>query len=80
MKNTSRLTLLLFALELAVYAAAVATYVFLVLHFLGGWLKQLWLDRRDIYAFVAISLMIVQAIGLEVITSFLLSFLRQRRR
>jgi hypothetical protein len=80
MKKPSRRSLFLAALELAVYAAVVAAYVFLVLDLLSDWLKQLWSDRRDVYAFVAISLMIVQAIGLEGITSFLLSFLRQRRR
>lgn len=80
MKNTSWRALLLVVIELAVYAAVVGLYVFLVLHFLSGWLKQLWLDRRDVYAFVAITLMIVQAIGLEGITGFVLSFLRQRRR
>ncbi|MGA8659542.1 MAG: hypothetical protein WB586_25750 [Chthoniobacterales bacterium] len=80
MKNTNWRLLLLVVIELAIYAAVVGVYVFLVVHFLGGWLKQLWVDRRDVYAFVAISLMIAQAIGLEGITGFVLSFLRRRRR
>jgi hypothetical protein len=63
-----------------IYVVFVGIYVFLVLHFLSGWLKQLLLDRPDVYALIALTLMITQAVALEVITGFVLSLTRQRQR
>jgi hypothetical protein len=63
-----------------IYAALIAVYFFLVLRFLGDWLKGLFLYRRDLYAVVAILLMIAQAVGLEFVTNILATFLRLRKR
>jgi hypothetical protein len=72
-------TLLGFAIELAIYAALIAAYFFLVLRFLGDWLRSLFLEHRDLYAAVAISLMIGQAVALELVTNILATFLRLRK-
>jgi len=80
MKKTNRRLLLLTAIELAVCVAVISTYLSLVPPLLSDWLKELWSHQRDVYALVAIALIIVQAVGLELIISFLLSLLRQGRR
>ena len=79
MSAPSKRTLLGFAIELVIYAALVAIYFFLVLRFLGDWLRSLFLEHRDVYAAVAILLMIGQAVALELVTNILATFLRLRK-
>ncbi len=69
----------LFSIELVVYAALVVAYFFLVLHFLGGWLYQLFREERKTYAAVALLLIIGQGIVLEILTRALLGFIRGKR-
>ncbi len=78
MKKETVKTLRAFAIELAVYAALVVGYFFLVLHFLGEWLHQLEMHRVKTYASVAILLIIGQAVVLESVTTFLLRLIRGR--
>jgi hypothetical protein len=68
-----------FLIELAVYAAFVTAYFFLVLHFLSGWLEDLHLNHVKLYATVTILLIIGQAVVLEGITTWLLRLLRGGR-
>jgi len=75
--NASR-TLRAFLIELVVYAALVVAYFFLVLHLLGQWLHDLSAHHRYVYAITAILLIIVQAVFLEAVTTFLLRLLRGR--
>jgi hypothetical protein len=79
MSAPSKRTLLGFAIELVIYAALIAIYFFLVLRFLGDWLRWLFLEHRDVYAAVAIFLMIGQAVALELVTNILATFLRLRK-
>lgn len=65
-----------FSIELVVYAALVVAYFFLVLHFLGDWLYQLFREERKTYAAMALILIIGQGIVLEILTRFLLGFIR----
>jgi len=67
-----------FLLELAVYGVCLSAYFLCVLHFLGAWLESLFLHERATYALVAIVLVIGQAVGLEVLTSAILRWVRQR--
>jgi hypothetical protein len=53
-------------------------YLILVLHFLLDWLKELFTKQREVYAYVAILLMIGQAVGLERVTSILVHLTRRR--
>jgi hypothetical protein len=71
-------TLRAFAVELVVYAVFVTGYFFLVLHYLADWLQDLHLHHLTLYAFVAIALIIAQAVVLESITTWLLRLLRGR--
>jgi hypothetical protein len=67
-----------FAVELVVYSIVVFAYFFLVLHFLGDWLYQLFHDHRHWYAIVALALIICQGVGLEYLTRALLDFIKPR--
>jgi hypothetical protein len=67
-----------FLWELAVYAVFVFAYFFLVLHFLGGWLKHIFDQNKTLYACVALALIIAQGVGLEMLTTGLLRIIRRR--
>ena len=78
MKKEAIKTLRAFLVELVVYAALVAAYFFLVLHFLGEWLRHMDQHNRYTYAAVAVLLMIGQAVLLQYVTTFLLQLIRRR--
>ena len=65
-------------IELPVYAVLVVAYFFFVLHFLSGWLGHLHANHTLVYAFVALALIIGQAVVLEWVTTLLLRLLRGR--
>jgi hypothetical protein len=65
--------------HLAVYSVLLTAYFFLVLRYLSGWLEGLFHDHRVGYAFAAILLMIVQAVGLESISHLILKLLRRKK-
>ena len=67
-----------FVIELLCYAALVFGYFFLVLHFLGDWLKHIFDDDKRLYAIVALALMIGQGVVLEMVTTALLKLIRTR--
>ena len=67
-----------FLVELAIYVVFVTVYFFLVLHFLAGWLQELFLQHARLYALMAIVLIIGQAVLLESVTTWLLRMLRGR--
>jgi hypothetical protein len=78
MKIDTRRTLLSFCAELVVYSGLIVAYFFLVLHFLGNRLEHLSKENIKLYAFVAIGLIIGQAVLLEWVTTFLFRLLRGR--
>ena len=65
-----------FLIELLVYSALIFLYIFLVLHFAGNWLEELFVHNRKLYAVVALGLIIGQGALLEVLTSALLRLVR----
>jgi hypothetical protein len=79
MKSVKKSTLFQLIVELAVYAVSITVYLILVLHFLVDWLKELFTKQPVVYAFVAILLMIGQAVGLERLTSSLIHLTRRPR-
>ncbi len=79
MKSVKLSPLFHLILELILYAVLVSGYLILVLHFLVDWLKELFTKQREVYAFVAILLMIGQAVGLERLTASLVHLTRKRR-
>jgi len=68
----------MFVLELFLYAALIAGYYFLVLHFLGPTLKDLYDHQRRLYAGLALGLIIGQGFLLEILTRGLLSWISPR--
>ena len=77
--HVTKRTLFHLLVEVLIYAALVTVYLALVLHFLVGWLKGLSTKDPALYAFVAILLMIVQAVGLERLASALVHVTQRRR-
>jgi len=78
MKKETTQTLRAFAIELVLYACLVIAYFGLVLHFLGGWLHDLNVHHRILYASTCILLIIGQAVFLEYVTTLLLRMIRGR--
>lgn len=61
-----------FVLELLVYAVLVVAYFLLVLRFLAEPLMKLFTDNLTVYAFVALGLIVAQAVLLEAVVSFIM--------
>ncbi|HZV34731.1 MAG TPA: hypothetical protein VFB72_09190 [Verrucomicrobiae bacterium] len=68
-----------FSIELPVYSVVVVIYFFLVLHFLGDRLYQMFLKERPWYAVLSLLLIIAQGVVLESLTRALLQFIRGNR-
>jgi hypothetical protein len=79
MNNAKKSTLFHLVTEFAIYAVLVSGYLILVLHFLTDWLKELFTKQPGVYAYVALLLMIGQAVGLERLTSGLVHLTHRRR-
>ena len=78
MKPNVKQSLRSFAVESVVYATLVAAYFFLVLHFLGNWLNQLFHTNRSLYSVVALGLIIGQGFFLELVTRALLALINHK--
>jgi hypothetical protein len=61
-----------FLVELVAYALLVTGYFFLVLHFLGGALANLYDTNKTTYAVVTLALIVGQGVLLEMLTTALL--------
>ena len=79
MKSVRKSTVFRLLIELMTYAVLVSAYLALVLHFLVDWLKELFTKQPEVYAYVAILLMIAQAVGLERLTASLVYLTRRRK-
>ena len=79
MKSVKKSTVFRLLIELTTYAVLVSAYLALVLHFLVDWLKELFTKQPEVYAYVAILLMIAQAVGLERLTASLVYLTRRRK-
>ena len=66
-------------IEVAIYAVLIVAYFFLVLHFLGDWLTQIYQRDRRIYAVAALLLIVGQGLLLEILTTALLRWIRSKR-
>jgi hypothetical protein len=76
MKQTLKKVFKEFSMELPLYAALMAAYVFFVLHFLGHWLFQLFRTERKLYAVVALALIVGQGLLLSIVASALLGLIK----
>ncbi len=77
-REASAISLKSFLIELVVYAVFVVAYFALVLHFLGGWFKDLSDHHRWGYAAAGLAAVLGQAAVLEIITTALLRFIRSK--
>ncbi len=68
-----------FLIEMAVYGLLLVAYFYVALIFLGEPLAKLYQENLTLYALIALTLMVVQAVFLEFITSFLFDFLGLHR-
>jgi hypothetical protein len=68
-----------FLIELVVYGLLLVVYFFAVLRFLGGFLNNLYLENTILYAVVGLGLIVLQAVALEAVTSYLLRLLQLDR-
>ena len=64
-----------FAIELIIYGVLLTAYFLLVLQFLGAPLTNLFDSNLVVYSVVALTLIVVQAVVLEAVTSFLIRIL-----
>jgi len=64
-----------FVIELLVYALLVVAYFMVVLRLLGDPLDRLYSSNLVLYAFLALALIVVQAVVLEMVTSFIMGLL-----
>jgi len=69
-----------FFFELALYAILIVAYFAFVLHYLGGWFKELYDHDRDLFAVMALVVMIGQTLSLEAVSGFLIWLLRGKKK
>jgi hypothetical protein len=69
-----------FLIELLLYAVLLVVYFAFVLHYLGGWFKELFDHDRKLFAVMALVVMIAQTVGLEIVSSFLIWLMRRKRK
>jgi len=80
MENSKIRTLIInFIIELVIYGILVVAYFFLVLRYLRIFLSDLYQNNLIAYAIIGLILIVVQAVVLEAVTSFLLDRLRLER-
>jgi hypothetical protein len=77
--QTARRIIRNFILEMVIYGALISVYFLLVLRFMGGWLESLFESDLRLYAFLALALIVIQAVFLEAVTSFLVTRLGLER-
>ena len=78
-KSKIRKLIINFIIELVIYGILVVAYFYLVLRYLRLFLTELYHDNLVVYAIIGLILIVVQAVVLEAVTSFLLDRLRLER-
>lgn len=63
-------------IELIIYSALIFGYYLLVLHRMGDWIFNLFQSNLYVYAFAGLGLIFVQAVILDLVTSFLMKYIR----
>ncbi|MBN1666775.1 MAG: hypothetical protein JW862_06790 [Anaerolineales bacterium] len=66
-------------IELLVYSALLVIYFLVVLRYLSQFLTDLFYSQGVLYAVLGLALIVVQAVLLESLTSFLIRLLRLER-
>jgi Kef-type K+ transport system membrane component KefB len=69
-----------FVIELALYAVLIVAYFLFVLHYLSGWFKDLFEHDRQLFAVMALVVMIGQAVGLQIVCNTLIWLVRPEKK
>ncbi len=69
-----------FLVELLLYAIFALVYFFLVLRFLGDWLREVFVANKIFYAILALTLIMAQGMLLDMLTSVLLRMIPFKKR
>ena len=62
--------------EIIIYSLLIFGYYLLVLRWLGDWIDSIFSSNLYIYAFAGLGLIFVQAVILDIVTSFLMKFIK----
>ena len=62
-----------FGIQMVIYAVLVTIYLYLVVRYLGDWLVTLYHENLFLYAIVALVFIVVQAVFLDSVTTFLMN-------
>jgi hypothetical protein len=63
-------------IEIIIYSALIFGYYLLVLRYLGDWLLSIFQSNLVLYAFSGLGLIVIQAVLLYFVTSFILKFIK----
>ena len=69
-----------FSIQMVIYAVLVTIYLYLVVRYLGDWLVALYHENLFLYAIVALVFIVVQAVFLDSMTTFLMNRLGLNRK
>lgn len=72
MKPAIRKLIRVFGLQLIIYAVLVTVYLFIILRYLSDWLLDLYQTNLPLYAFLSLLFIILQAVLLDWLTTFLM--------
>lgn len=62
-----------FGIQMVIYAILVTIYLYLVWHYLGDWLLELYQENLPLYAVVCLVFIVVQAVVLDTFTTFIMN-------
>lgn len=62
--------------EILIYSVLIFGYYMMVLRYLGDWIASIFHSNLYIYAFAGLGLIFVQAVLLDLLTSFLMKFIK----
>lgn len=63
-------------IEMLIYSALIFGYYSLVLRYLGDWITAIFDSNLVHYAFMGLGLIFVQAVVLDLVTSFLMKYIK----
>jgi hypothetical protein len=69
-----------FGIKMVIYAVLVTIYLYVVVRYLGDWLVTLYHEDLFLYAIVALVFIVVQAVFLDSVTTFLMNRLGLNKR
>jgi hypothetical protein len=72
MNADTRKRLRTFGIQMIIYALLVTIYLYLVWRYLGDWLLTLYQDNLPLYAVVCLAFIVVQAVVLDTVTTYLM--------